>query len=439
MGVNSSCLTKLVMSRSLYIVTVVTLAATLLQAEDVESNLYSVEPVEPLQGDKVPTAFAVAHPKVAAKVRDASLQSDEESLVASSSYEEFYNAAYRKMQTLVQSGKKADECIKAAESSISSVLQEFKTTQKMLDNLDNGAKCTKKGQQEIKRAEYRWRKATKILETTNIKRKETDKDSCKKEVTAKEYQKTSLKEYVHAKKVAIELRRQCKCAVINNVHQLVQFSKTLIKVRAKTVVRETVLICIVKAEAKKKSSKSCRSKAFISSLEKATMQKLMLKKKVLAPGVASALCGPKEKKAKEHAVKEKPRKEKKKKEDKVKEKKNKEGGSKEGSRKESKGKEARNKVVEERKAKEKKSKELKRKEANAKERKVKDERNSKETRRKESVIKERKTKESISKEKRGKEKNGKEKRGKESKVKEKKEKESTRKIEVAKKEKTTKE
>merc|ERR1712054_667953 len=415
MGVNTiSCLVKLVMSRSLYMGTVVTLAATLLQAEDVESNLYSVEPVEPLQGDKVPTEFAVAHPKVAAKVRDASLQSDEESLVASSSsYEEFYNAAYRKMQTLVQSGKKADECIKAAESSISSVLQEFKTTQKMLDNLDDGAKCTKKGQHEIKRAEYRWRKATKILETTNFKRKETDKDSCKKEVTAKEYQKTSLKEYVHAKKVAIELRRQCKCAVINNVHQLVQFSKTLIKVRAKTVVRETVLICIVKAEAKKKSSKSCRSKAFISSLEKATMQKLTLKKKVLAPGVASALCGPKEKKAKEHAVKEKPREEKKKKEDKVKETKNKEkkkkeGGSKEGSRKESKGKEARKKVIEERK--------------------VKDERNSKETRRKESVIKERKTKESISKEKRGKER-----KGKESKVKEKKEKESTRKIEVAKK------
>merc|ERR1712054_540350 len=189
MGVNTiSCLVKLVMSRSLYIVTVVTLAATLLQAEDVESNLYSVEPVEPLQGDKVPTEFAVAHPKVAAKVRDASLQSDEESLVASSSsYEEFYNAAYRKMQTLVQSGKKADECIKAAESSISSVLQEFKTTQKMLDNLDDGAKCTKKGQHEIKRAQYRWRKATKILETTNFKRKETDKDSCKKEVTAKEY------------------------------------------------------------------------------------------------------------------------------------------------------------------------------------------------------------------------------------------------------------
>merc|ERR1712054_164050 len=348
-------------------------------------------------------------PKVAAKVRDASLQSDEESLVASSSsYEEFYNAAYRKMQTLVQSGKKADECIKAAESSISSVLQEFKTTQKMLDNLDDGAKCTKKGQHEIKRAEYRWRKATKILETTNFKRKETDKDSCKKEVTAKEYQKTSLKEYVHAKKVAVELRRQCKCAVINNVHQLVQFSETLIKVRAKTVVRETVLICIVKAEAKKKSSKACRSKSFISSLETATTKKLTLKKKVLAPGVSSALCGPKEKKAKEHAVKEKPRKEKKKKEDKVKETKNKEkkkkeDGSKEGSRKESKGKEARKKVIVERKAKEKKSKELKRKEATAKEKNVK------------------------------------EKRGKESKVKEKKEKESTRKIEVAKKEKTTQE
>merc|ERR1712078_219478 len=163
MGVYTQLLFKLVMSRSLYIVTVVTLAATLLQAEDVESNLYSVEPVEPLQGYKVPTAFAVAHPKVAAKVRDASLQSDEESLVASSSsYEEFYNAAYRKMQTLVQSGKKADECIKAAESSISSVLQEFKTTQTMLDNLDDGKKCTEKGQMEITRAAQRYQKAVQI-------------------------------------------------------------------------------------------------------------------------------------------------------------------------------------------------------------------------------------------------------------------------------------
>merc|ERR1711985_104506 len=171
------------------------------------------------------------------------------------------------METFIQAGKRADECVKAAESSISSVLQEFKTTQLMLDKLDNGAKCVKKGRLEIKRAAARWRKASKILETTTVKRKETDKDSCKKEATAKEYQKTSLKEYMHAKEVAVELRRQCRCAVINNVHQLVQFSETLIKVRAKTVVRETILICIVKAEAKKKSSKACRSKSFIQSLE----------------------------------------------------------------------------------------------------------------------------------------------------------------------------
>merc|ERR1711959_804174 len=267
---------------------------------------------------QVPLVFQRLHPKSAARVQEA-LNSNVDILTESESAGEYYAAARSKLQGLLQKGDTADACIKAAESSISSVMQEFKSTQHMLDNLDDGKKCTEKGQMEIRRAAKQWQKAEKILSKTTEKRREEDKDSCKKEATAKEYEKTSLKEYVHAKKVAIELRRQCKCAVINNVHQLVQFSKTLIKVRAKTVVRETVLICIVKAEANKKSSKSCRSKAFISSLEKATMQKLTLKKKVLAPGVASALCGPKEKKAKEHAVKEKPRKEKKKKEDKVKE------------------------------------------------------------------------------------------------------------------------
>merc|ERR1711998_185649 len=178
---------------------------------------------------------------------------------------------------------------------------------------------------------------------TTEKRREEDKDSCKKEATAKEYEKTSLKDYVHAKEVAIELQRQCKCAVINNVHQLVRFSTTLMKVRAKTVVRETVLICITKAKKNGTSTKACKSSSFISSLEKATMKKLTLREKVLAPGVASALCGPKEKTAKEKVKKEKAVKEKKDKEGKTKEKKSKEGLSKEGGSKEGGNKEQKKK------------------------------------------------------------------------------------------------
>jgi len=332
--------------------------------------------IEPMQQDEivrvpeesaqVPAALQAAHPKIAARIKDAFI--DEAS---SASADEVYNFAHRKIQTLQKAGKKGSECINVAEAEISSVLREFNTTQKMIDTLDDGAKCKKKGEQEIKRAAIRWRKATKTLETTNIKKKETDKASCKKEATAKEHQKSSLREYVHAKEVAAELQRQCKCAVINNVRQLVEFSKKLLKVRAQTIVRETVLICIVKAQAKKKQSLllgkqssfsfsksyssapssaaptyNCRSKTFIQNLQTATMHKLMLKSKKFAPGVAHAECGnaDKEKKAKI----EKKSKESKVKEAKAKETKTKEGGSKEGGNK----KERKKKAKEELKAKE---------------------------------------------------------------------------------------
>merc|ERR1712159_963683 len=307
----------------------------------------------------------------------------------------------------------------------SSVLQEFKSIQDMLINIDDGSKCSNKGKSEIARAAARWRKATKILETTTIKRKETDKDSCKKEATAKEYQKTSLREYVRAKQVAIETQRECKCAVIRNVAQLVSFSKKLVSVREKTVVRETVLICIMKARAKGKSTKACKSTSFIASLRKATKAKLTLKKKVLAKGVAGTLCGKKEKDHKENLVKEKPRKEKKRKENKSKEKKGKEVKGKEGKTKEGKPrsprpKRKRRKVEDERIGKERKSKELKNKEKGHKERGVKDEQKSKEATRKEAAVKERKDKEVRSKERRGKES-----RAKEAKIKETKEKETS--------------
>merc|ERR1712072_242176 len=338
---------------------------------------------------KTPAALQAAHPKVAARIEDGLV---EESVKA----EDIYNFAFRKMQTLVGSGKKKSECIKVAESTISSILQEFNTTQKMIDSLDDGGKCEKKGEQAIKRAALRWHKATKILETTIIKKNETDKATCKKEATAKVTQKTSLQEYRHTKEVVSELRRQCKCAVINNVQRLVSFSTHLLKVRVKTVVRETVLICIVKAKAKKKSTKSCMNQGFITRLTEATVRKLTLKTKKLAPGVSSAECGPKEKKIKEHAVKEKAQKEKKNKEGKAKEArkketKTKEGGSKEGVSKEKKRREIASKVVKEREAKEIKSKELKRKEGVYKEKLIKDERNVKEFKQKETTIKEQRT------------------------------------------------
>merc|ERR1712227_609622 len=315
---------------------------------------------------QVPLAFRKMHPKSAARFQkavdshvDELLDGGDEVLTESESAGQYYSAARSKLQGLLQKGDSADACIKAAQSSISSVLQEFKTTQTMLDNLDDGKKCTEKGQMEIKRAAQRYQKAVQIREKVTKKKieKKYDKDACKEEATAIEYEKTSLKEYLHAKEVAIELQRQCKCAVINNVHQLVRFSTTLMKVRAKTVVRETVLICITKAKKNGTSTKACKSSSFISSLEKATMKKLTLKEKEDKEGKT------KEKKSKEGLSKE--------------------GGSKEGGNKEQKKKEKKKKVEEERVDKERKSKELKSKESSSKEKRIKDEKESKENTQKE--------------------------------------------------------
>merc|ERR1711988_1315687 len=407
------------------IITIVTLAVAALSLADNEiidaTEFVGAEPTIV----QVPSRFQQTHPETAAKIMDVALFDGSE-LTQSTSAEKFYQDAQQRRQSLLQAGKDTEECIKSAETTIQAVLHEFKTIQIMINKLDDGCKCSKKGEYEVKRAAARWRKARKEVITTTQEREETNKDSCKKEVTTKQVEKARMKEYLQAKEFAVELQRQCKCAVINNEHKLVQFSQTMIRVRAKTVVRETILICIVKAESKKKSSKACKSKEFIKSLEIETVKKLTIKKKKLCPGVAKAICGQKEKDIKEKKHKEEPQKEKQSKEGKVKEKKAKEKKDKEGGSKETKTKEV-------------KSKELTDKERRAKEVANKKEQNSKEAKNKESSIKEREGKERKRKEKSTKEGTKKEKASKEGKTKEKKGKERTKKIELTKKEKTNKE
>merc|ERR1711939_809759 len=407
------------------ILTFVTLAVAALSIADDEivdaSEFAGIEPATV----QVPSRFQRSHPKTAAKIMDLALW-DASQLAQSYSPIKFYEDAQQQKQSLLQTGKKEKDCIKSAETTISSVLHEFKTIQSMINKLDDGCKCKEKGEFEVKRAAYRWRIARKEVITTTEQREESNSDSCKKEVTSKQIEKARMKEYLQAKEFALELKRQCRCAVINNEHKLVQFSQTMVRVRAKTVVRETILICIVKAESKKKSSKACKSKEFIKSLEIETVKKLTIKKKKLCPGVAKAICGEKEKDVKEKKHKEEPQKEKQSKEGKVKEKKAKEKKDKEGGSKETKTKEV-------------KSKELTDKERRAKEVANKKEQNSKEAKNKESSIKEREGKERKRKEKSTKEGTKKEKASKEGKIKEKKGKERTKKIELTKKEKTNKE
>merc|ERR1712072_1337589 len=407
------------------VLTFVTLAVAALSIADDEivdaSEFAGIEPAIV----QVPSRFQRSHPKTAAKIMDLALL-DASQLAQTYSPIKFYEDAQQQKQSLLQTGKNEKDCIKSAETTISSVLHEFKTIQSMINKLDDGCKCKEKGEYEVKRAAYRWRIARKEVITTTEQREESNSDSCKKEVTSKQIEKARMKEYLQAKEFALELKRQCRCAVINNEHKLVQFSQTMVQVRAKTVVRETVLICILKAESNKKSAKSCKSPQFIKSLETETLKRLTITQKKLCPGVRKTICGEKEKVVKEKKRKEAPVKEKQSKEGTVKEKKTKEKKDKEGGGKEYKQKEFL-------------SKELKDKERRAKEVANKKEKTSKEAKGKETHIKEREGKEAGRKEKSTKERTSKEKRSKEGKTKEKKEKERTNKIELTKKEKKSKE
>merc|ERR1712227_858765 len=138
---------------------------------------------------QVPLAFRKMHPKSAARFQkavdshvDELLDGGDEVLTESESAGQYYSAARSKLQGLLQKGDSADACMKAAESSISSVLQEFKTTQTMLDNLDDGKKCTEKGQMEIKRAAQRYQRQFRFVPRSRKRklRKSTIKTPVKK-------------------------------------------------------------------------------------------------------------------------------------------------------------------------------------------------------------------------------------------------------------------
>merc|ERR1711988_1260171 len=85
-----------------------------------------------------------------------------------------------------------DECIKAAHASIKDVVREVENSQKMLDNLSDGSKC-----------------------------------------------KTTA----------------CRCMVKEQARRQLRIAKTLTKLRKQTVLRETKVVCMVNAKAKKTGKK----------------------------------------------------------------------------------------------------------------------------------------------------------------------------------------
>merc|ERR1711988_1370045 len=192
-----------------------------------------------------------------------------------------------------------DECIKAAHASIKDVVREAENSQKMLDNLSDGSKC-----------------------------------------------KTTA----------------CRCMVKEQARRQLRIAKTLTKVRKQTVLRETKVVCMVNAKAKKTGKKKAMEACDNLSLNDLDPKKyhtmLKLKPKKFPEPTASTVC----EYEKEKMAKQKKEKAKKEADKAALEKKNKAAAA-----AEKKGKEERTKK--EKKKKESRTKELKRKEGKVKDKK----------------------------------------------------------------------
>merc|ERR1712072_1559923 len=127
--------------------------------------------------------------------------------------------------------KELDECIKAAHASIKDVVREVENSQKMLDNLSDGSKC-----------------------------------------------KTTA----------------CRCMVKEQARRQLRIARTLTKLRKQTVLRETKVVCMVNAKAKKTGKKKAMEQCDNLSLNDLDLKKyhtmLSLKPKKFPEPTASTVC-----------------------------------------------------------------------------------------------------------------------------------------------------
>jgi outer membrane protein OmpA-like peptidoglycan-associated protein len=164
-------------------------------------------------------------------------QAVEEIFVEAESAEASFSAAKEKMLTMLDSGKTQDECVDSAEKTIKGVFQEVKNAQKMLDNMDNGSKCANKGKPHVEDAKKRLTEAFAKLKKKNSKESKSCVDDAKKALE-------------RSKELAEETRRECRCAVQKNTKQMWTFATSMTAMRERTIVREMMLICIIKARMK---------------------------------------------------------------------------------------------------------------------------------------------------------------------------------------------
>jgi len=228
---------------------------------------------------------------------------------------------------LQQKAGKANSCIDTAKKSIESVFHTVKNAQGVLNRMDNGKHCTNKGQNLIKAAnaslqrkqaaEKQARKNFNAAQNARItvvvtfssgqrscsvfkksaqwRKAQRNKTRKQNELTKAQQQVRDAKKYLakmHDK--ARQDRCKCKARVENAAQGAATQARKLTADRKKSIVRELMLICIVKARSKKTAAarnnagQACKSQGFPS---KYNAKLALHKTKLVAMNFKCKRCG----------------------------------------------------------------------------------------------------------------------------------------------------
>jgi len=186
-----------------------------------------------------------------------------------------------------------DMCVKVTHEAIQGILDEVKNAQKVLDRMDNGAHCRTKGQRVIDHSKRNLTKKKMAVRTANRRLKQafdaridvtstfnTANANCKtffnsvgwkkarkrvedrkQEVSkAKQMVKDAQKDLIKEEKAARVARCQCKTTVTRQAQNALAQARKFTPQRRKSIIRETMVLCLVQAGSKGKSAKQCVNK-----------------------------------------------------------------------------------------------------------------------------------------------------------------------------------
>lgn len=245
-----------------------------------------------------------------AAARPDSVAPDTEFEVAAASTE-VHSQALQELAAMKKKGVSDEACVTNAKKSIGDTCSEASNAQKSLNGLDKGSKCSEKGTQAIKDAKGRVLGAKLALKRAVEKLKNSrDKKICgtspdqiskssewrkkQRDIAQKKEQVAAAKQGLRDREgeqkrdelAAKKAQRECRCKAFKNAKKELKIAQSETPKRSKALLREKILICLVKERKGGKSGSVCLKKK----LTKNDSKCLALKITKLAPNVDEKSC-----------------------------------------------------------------------------------------------------------------------------------------------------